>query len=126
MLSTTVRRGTVLGAMAAALLASACWELAASEIAYKDWIVASPEWKRGYAFAVASWLSQVTDTRSADDLATTRAYNRCLANNTTDAALAKAIDNYYARNPRELPEPLIGVAIKVMREICAGYLPRRN
>lgn len=94
----------------------------ADDFTYSDWQQMSVQWKRGYLFSVVSYQTQIQQSESKDDLRILMGYRACANKKLTDTAFVAAVDSYFIRHPEAITQPMIGVALNTLREICAPYL----
>ena len=107
----------ILGATLFLMLLSAVSPAWSTQITYQDWSRRSEDWRRGFVTSLAGNLSTIIRSAKEPHPSMAYAYRRCLAR-FTDAFLVQQIENYVARNPRSLTEPMIVVSIRVFHSIC--------
>ncbi len=97
----------------------------AADFTYSDWQQASEEWKRGYAFAVMSFQTQVARSDRPEDVRAINGFRECVNNKMTDAAFVQVMDNYLIRHPEAVTQPIMSVALNGLVEVCLPYLRKK-
>jgi hypothetical protein len=89
----------------------------AMDFTYREYVKASEDWKRGFVFGMAQYMSAVAQPDEASPYPVRNAYQKCLAAS-TDELLVRRVESYVTKNPASAKEPMVRVVIRALFDLC--------
>jgi hypothetical protein len=93
----------------------------AMDFTYREYARASDDWKRGFVFGMAQYMSAVAQPDEEAPYPVRTAYQKCLAAS-TDALLVRHVEAYVAKDPGNLKDPMVRVVIRALYDLCRAEI----
>ena len=95
----------------------------AADFTYQEYSDSPEDWKRGFVFGIARYMSIVAQPDEEPPYPLRTAFQRCLASS-TDAALVRPVEAYVAANPANSTGPVAAIVMRAFFNLCRAEIEK--